>query len=151
MRNLNCTILRPDGSALPNDIKVATNLTIDTDPNGPKYGLVMDPVTPAGRAILKFPDCAPIGQGANLEVFAQGGLHFSGRIVTPTHPNVEMGQEGGDHVIALQRSALPGPFPGSVTERLRVRGHCFELASGTRWTGIECSDFQLFQRFLNHE
>jgi len=158
MRNLNCTIIRPDGSPLPNDVKLATNLTIDTDPNGPKYGLVMDAATSGGRAILRFPDCAPMGQGASLEVFAAGGFTFSGRVVTPMHPNVEMGQEGGDSIIKLQKSPVADPFStqgirtaGSVRERLRVRGHCFELESGTRWTAIECSDFQLLQRFLNNE
>lgn len=38
-----------------------------------------------------------------------------------------------------------------VLPRLRVRGHCFELETGERWTAIECSDFNLWARYLAGE
>lgn len=57
----------------------------------------MDPLA-VGRAILKFPDCAPKGQGGTMHVWAHG-VYSCVRIVTPTQPHVEMGQEGGDSQI----------------------------------------------------
>src|SRR5205809_5832629 len=39
--------------------------------------------------------------------------------------------------------------PIDVRSGLRVRGHCLEQENGQRWTGIECSDFNLFGRFCD--
>jgi len=46
---------------------------------------------------------------------------------------------------------VPVPPPIVVLPGLVTRGAFFALAPGERWTAIECSDFQLFQRFLHGE
>ena len=47
--------------------------------------------------------------------------------------------------------APPETPPFEPLPRLVVRGHVFALESGERFTAIECTDFQLYQRFLGGE
>lgn len=43
------------------------------------------------------------------------------------------------------------PHTQSVLPRLEVDGHFFRQDTGARWTGIQASDFNLFNRFLQRE
>jgi hypothetical protein len=53
---------------------------------------------------------------------------------------------GPDQIACPALVPLRAILPGLV-----VRRAVFALATGERWTAIECSDFQLFQRFLHGE
>jgi hypothetical protein len=146
MRTLHCNVLRPDGSKLPVKIPIHTELVIDTDPTGPRYGLVMEA---DGRARLVVADSAPMGHGGTMRVQAQGGLEATVRIVTPIEENEEMGARGGDSVIALQRSALPSPFPAE-SGLLRIDRAQFVTEDGRPWPLRGCSDFRVFERWMKN-
>jgi hypothetical protein len=55
----------------------------------------------------------------------------------------------GEIVIGLEHGAPTPQPPSGPLQRLTIAGQYFALADGTRWTAIECSDFNLFGRYLN--
>jgi hypothetical protein len=99
--------------------------------------------------LIRFPDSSPPGVGANVKVWASGGLAWAGRIVTPTQPMVEMGsepfEEGLATQITLERTGGAHPFP----EPLRVEGTWFATTQGQPWSMIGCSDFALLANKLH--
>lgn len=46
---------------------------------------------------------------------------------------------------------IPTANPAVILPRLITAGQCLRLEDGTHWTAIECSDFNLFGRYLNGE
>src|SRR5262249_23997992 len=140
-------IVKPDGSPLPRTTQTAAEVVIDLDQEGARYTALMDPVLD-GRLLIRFPDSSPPGVGANVKVWASGGLAWAGRIVTPTQPLVEMRsepfEEGLATQITLERTGGAHPFP----DPLRIEGVWFGTTQGQPWSMIGCSDFALLANKL---
>ena len=137
MRQLNCNLFDSKGARVPAGTLVYTDFQIDNHERGPRYG---GRVEEDGRLIFRFDDCAPAGQGANVVVMLQNQA-WRGRQISPAAPFVE------GETIQLEREAGPNPF----LPRLVGNGQFFSTEDGQPFTVIECSDFQLFQRFLHGE
>lgn len=115
-RQVNATILDPNGGRVPAGTPVHTDLMLD---NGQPQAHVAR-VEEDGRLILRFENCALQAIGGNLQVWTKGG-YWAGRFITPAdQPREFDGLEGHWKIaavmeyvgtIALLRSAqTPGPF-----------------------------------------
>src|SRR5262245_47098691 len=69
VRQLNCSIVKPDGTPLPRTTQTAAEVVIDLDQEGARYTALMDPALD-GRLLIRFPDSSPPGVGANVRVWA---------------------------------------------------------------------------------
>src|SRR5436190_18081444 len=139
MRQLNCNLIDSKGAPVPAGTLVYTDFQIDSQEKGPRYG---GRVEENGRLIFRFDDCAPAGHGANVIVMLLGESEvWRGRQISPAAAFAE-----GD-TIRLEQKRIPV----ADLRRLVVNGQFFGTSDGQPFTAIECSDFQLFQRFLNGE
>lgn len=122
MKQINCTVIGER-----TDVPI---LMIDSRP----IRYVADLSEP-GRAIFRLTDTEP-PWGATI---AFGGQTL--RLIVPEHP----GAYEGPWLM------YPSLSPPPVLERLHVDGVTFRTASGQEWIWKGCSDFLLYQRFLDGE
>ena len=88
------------------------------------------------RIYFTLPAGTPYTWGAQLALDAPGYQPFRERVF--------LAQD-------LNKAMQPAASPVAALERLVADGQFFRLAGGDRFTAIECSDFLLYQRFLNGE
>lgn len=115
---LNCNISGPDDATVAAGTLAYTDLRLDDPTHTINYG---GRVEEDGRFIIRFPGCAPKGQGANMTVMVPGGK-WEGRVVLPSEGAKEMGSEGGDAAIVLVRSST-SPFRREGI--VRASGRCW--------------------------
>jgi hypothetical protein len=95
----------------------------------------------------------PVTSAATVTVTADGFHAYRVLAILPgdsRNYNLMLGEATAPDQIALP-PLVPVAPPIVVLPGLVVRGAVFAFATGERWTAIECSDFQLFQRFLRGE
>lgn len=88
------------------------------------------------RIYFTLPSGTPYTWGAQLALDAPSYQPLRQRVFLAPDLNVAM---------------QPDAPPVAALERLFAGGQFFRLAGGARFTAIECSDFALYQRFLNGE
>jgi len=148
-----------DGGTLPPPVTTRTVAVIvrdaaDNSVNQARVELDQRPTPYVGFTVDGIVNLAVSGslQDTQLGVTADGYVNLSEHIRLDPNVNQQMRIGAGPDPDQPNAILLPALQPVVVElPRLRVNGDVFERADGLRWTAIQCSDFNLLNRWQHGE